>query len=150
MRLSSWILIQMHTHEKKNYGFTPNLDFNLLSARFNLTEFLLTSMHSETWESMKYIKGEAKRTSKHDISIVLKLVSTEYQKRPRMHFWQRRSEGETDWQFRAASSSTEKSLNCFYPWSLTGQHPCVQCTISTPAVQCCAVHSCTTLLYTAI
>ena len=27
-------------HEKKNYGFTPNLDFNPLPTRFNLTDFL--------------------------------------------------------------------------------------------------------------
>ena len=27
-------------HEKKNYGFTPNLDFNPLPTRFNFTEFL--------------------------------------------------------------------------------------------------------------
>ena len=30
---------------KKNYGSTPNLDFNPLSTRFNYTEFLPTSMH---------------------------------------------------------------------------------------------------------
>ena len=40
---------------RKNYGFTPNLDFNPLPTRFNLTEFLPTSMHSE---SMQHIKGE--------------------------------------------------------------------------------------------
>ena len=27
----------------------------------------------------------------------------------------------------------------FYPWALTGQHCCVWCRISTPAVQCCGV-----------
>ena len=42
-------------HEKKNYRFTPNLDFNPLPTRFNFTEFLPTSMHSE---SMQHIKGE--------------------------------------------------------------------------------------------
>ena len=41
--------------EKKNYGFTPNLDFNPLPTRFNLTEFLPTSMHSG---SMQHIEGE--------------------------------------------------------------------------------------------
>ena len=57
-------------HEKKNYGFTPNLDFNPLPTRFNLTEFLRVCSTS----------GE-KRTSKHGISTVLKLDSIEYQKR---------------------------------------------------------------------
>ena len=52
-------------HEKKNYGFTPNLDFNPLFTRFNL--LVCTSRE--------------KRTSKHGISIVLKLVSIEYQRR---------------------------------------------------------------------
>ena len=45
-------------HEKKNHGFTPNLDFNPLPTRFNLTEFLPTGMHSE---SMQHIKGEANK-----------------------------------------------------------------------------------------
>ena len=45
---------------KRNTGSPPDLDFNPLPTRFNLTEFLLTSMHSE------------KRTSKHGISIVMK------------------------------------------------------------------------------
>ena len=57
-------------HEKKTYRFIPNLDFNPLPTRFNLTEFLPTSMHSEST-----------RTSKHGISIVFKLVSIDYQKR---------------------------------------------------------------------
>ena len=37
---------------EKNYGFTPNLDFNPLPTRFNLTEFLPTS------KSMQHIEGE--------------------------------------------------------------------------------------------
>ena len=49
-------------HEKKNYGFTPNLDFNSLPTRFNLTEFLSPSGVCST-------SGE-KRTSKHGISVV--------------------------------------------------------------------------------
>ena len=32
-------------HEKKNYGFTPNLDFNPVFTKFNFTEFLHTSLH---------------------------------------------------------------------------------------------------------
>ena len=40
---------------KKITGLPPNLDFNSLPTRFNLTEFLLTSMHSE---STQHIKGE--------------------------------------------------------------------------------------------
>ena len=60
-------------HEKKITGFTPNLDFNPLPTRFNFTEFLPPSKVCST-------SGE-KRTSKHGISIVLKLVSIEYQKR---------------------------------------------------------------------
>ena len=60
-------------HKKKNYGFTPKLDFNPLPTRFNLTEFLSPSGVCST-------SGE-KRTSKHGISMVLKLVSIEYQKR---------------------------------------------------------------------
>ena len=59
---------------KKITGLPPNFDFNPLPTRFNFTEFLPTSMHSE---SMQHIK----RTSKHGISIVLKLVNVEYQKR---------------------------------------------------------------------
>ena len=49
--------------------------------------------------------------------------------------------------FRAASSSTEKSLNYFYPWHepwLVNTPVPVWSTISKPAVQCCGVH--TTLL----
>ena len=83
-------------HEEKNYGFTPNLDFNPLPTRFNLTEFLHTSMHSvvsqarlshvRVWPARLCIQivcstSREKRTSKHGISIVLKLVSIEYQKR---------------------------------------------------------------------
>ena len=49
-------------YEKKNYGFTPNLDFNPLPTRFNFTE-------------------RERRTSKHGICIVLKLVGIEYQRR---------------------------------------------------------------------
>ena len=60
-------------HEKKKYGFTPNLDFNPLFTRFNFTEFLHTSNEACT--------SREKRTSKHGISIVLKLVSIEYQRR---------------------------------------------------------------------
>ena len=60
-------------HEKKNYGFTPNLDFNPLSTRFNFTEFLPPSGVCST-------SGE-KRTSEHGISMVLKLVSIKYQTR---------------------------------------------------------------------
>ena len=60
-------------HEIKNYGFTPNLDFNPLPTRFNFTEFLPPSGVCST--------SREKRTSKHGISIVLKLVSIEYQKR---------------------------------------------------------------------
>ena len=41
--------------EEKITGLPPNLDFNHLPTRFNFTEFLLTSMHSE---SMQHIKGE--------------------------------------------------------------------------------------------
>ena len=37
-------------HEKKHYGFSPNLDFNPLPTRFNFT-----SMHSG---SMQHIEGE--------------------------------------------------------------------------------------------
>ena len=40
-------------HEKKKYGL--DLDFNPLPTRFNFTEFLPASMHSE---SMQHIKGE--------------------------------------------------------------------------------------------
>ena len=40
-------------HEKKITGLSPNLDFNPLPARFNFTEFLLTSMHSESTQHMK-------------------------------------------------------------------------------------------------
>ena len=70
----AWNLVMYRLpHEKKNYGFTPNLDFNPLPTRFNLPSFCLQE------ESMQHI-GE-KRTSKHGISIVLKLVSIEYQKR---------------------------------------------------------------------
>ena len=29
-------------HEKKNYGFTPDLDFNPVFTKFNFTEFLHT------------------------------------------------------------------------------------------------------------
>ena len=57
---------------EKNYGFIPNLDFNPLPTRFNFTEFLPPSGVCST-------SGE-KRTSKHGISMVLKLVSIEYQK----------------------------------------------------------------------
>ena len=60
-------------HEKKNYGFAPNLDFNPLPTRFNYTKFLPPS-------GVCCTSGE-KRTSKHGISILLKLVSIEYQKR---------------------------------------------------------------------
>ena len=42
-------------HEKKNYGFTPNLEFNPLPTRFNFTEFLPAAHAGE------------KRTSKHGI-----------------------------------------------------------------------------------
>ena len=64
---------------EKNYGFTPNIDFNPLSTRFNFTEFLPTSMHSESM--LLCSTSREKRTSKHGISIVLKLVSIEYHKR---------------------------------------------------------------------
>ena len=60
-------------HEKKNYGFTPNLDFNPLPTKFNFTEFPPPSRVCS-------ISG-GKRTSKHGISMVIKLVSIEYQKR---------------------------------------------------------------------
>ena len=53
----------------------PNLDFNPLPARFNLPSFCLQAEYAALCTS-----GE-KRTSKHGISIVLKLVSIKYQKR---------------------------------------------------------------------
>ena len=40
-------------HEKKNYGFTPNLDFNPLPTIFNFTEFLPPSE-----VAMQHIRGE--------------------------------------------------------------------------------------------
>ena len=62
---------------EKNYGFTPNLDFNPLPTRFNFTEFLPI----QTCIQRVCSTSREKRTSKHGISIVLKLVSIEYQKR---------------------------------------------------------------------
>ena len=67
---------------RKNYGFTPNLDFNPLPIKFNFTKFLPTSMHSE---SIQHIKGEENKY-KHGMSIVFKLVSIDIRKG--MHFWQ--------------------------------------------------------------
>ena len=49
---------------------TSSLDFNPLYTRFNSTKFLPTSMHSESMQRIK-------RTRKHGISMVLKLVSIE-------------------------------------------------------------------------
>ena len=41
MRYASVNLVMYRLpHEKKNYGCTPNLDFNPLPTRFNFTEFL--------------------------------------------------------------------------------------------------------------
>ena len=71
--MSANLVIYRLPHEKKKYGFTPNFDFNPLPTRFNFTKFLPPSRVCST-------SGE-KRTSKHGISIVLKLVSIEYQKR---------------------------------------------------------------------
>ena len=51
-------------HEKKNYGFTSNLDFNPLSTRFNLAEFLPTQACIQRVCST----SREKRTSKYDIS----------------------------------------------------------------------------------
>ena len=63
-------------HQKKNYSFTPNSDFDPLFTRFNFTEFLRTSIHSEYASTSR-----EKRTSKHGITIALKLVSIECQKK---------------------------------------------------------------------
>ena len=52
--------------------------FNPLPTRFNLTEFLPSSMHSERYI---YSTSREEKTSKHGISIVLKLVSVEYKRR---------------------------------------------------------------------
>ena len=64
-------------HEKKNYGFTPNLDFNPLSTRFN---FCLQACIQRVFSTLR-----EKRTGKNGISIALKLVSIEYQRR--VAFW---------------------------------------------------------------
>ena len=61
-------------HEKKIDGFTPNLDFNPLPTRFNFTpNFCLQGCIQRVCSTSR-----EKRTSKHGISIVLKLVSIEY------------------------------------------------------------------------
>ena len=71
---SRYVQIQTRLpHEKKNYGLTPNLDFNPLPTRFNFTEFRPPSGVCST--------SGKKRASKHGINMVLKLVSIEYQKR---------------------------------------------------------------------
>ena len=132
---------------KKITGLPPNFDFNPLPTRFNFTKFLPTSMHSE---SMQHIK----RASKHGISIVLKLVSIEYQKRAGCISGSCVArEKQTDISEQPPVAPPKKSFNSifyFYPLALTCQHCCVWCTISKPVVQYCDVHLCTTLLYTAI
>ena len=40
-------------HEKKNYGFTPDLDFNPVFTEFNFTEFLLTSIHRGKYPALQ-------------------------------------------------------------------------------------------------
>ena len=38
---------------KKNYGFTPDLDFNPVFTEFNFTEFLLTSIHRGKYPALQ-------------------------------------------------------------------------------------------------
>ena len=70
------VLIVMLMREKIT-GLPPNLDFNPLFTRFNFTEFCIQACCIQRVCST----SREKRTSKHGISIVLKLVSIEYQKR---------------------------------------------------------------------
>ena len=62
------VMYRLPHEKKKNYGFTPNLDFNPLLTRFNFTEFLPT--YKRAFREYAAHQGEDS-TSKHDISTVL-------------------------------------------------------------------------------
>ena len=77
MRLESRYMYRL-AHEKKITGLPSNLDFNPLFMRFNFTpNFCIQACCIQRVCNT----SREKRTSKHGISIVLKLVSIEYQRR---------------------------------------------------------------------
>ena len=55
-----------HSSWEKDYGFTPNLHFNPVFAKFNSTEFLQTNLHQRVCSTSR-----KKGTSKHGISMII-------------------------------------------------------------------------------
>ena len=88
-RVKNLIMYRL-AHEKKNYGFTPNLDFNPLFTKFNLNRI---SAYKHAFREYAAHKGR-KEQAKHGICIALKLVVLNI--REGMHFWQLCREKQTN------------------------------------------------------